>query len=325
VPEFSEHPPIALSIVIPVLDEEGNLRELHSELMSVLGALGIRYEVIFVDDGSTDGSTEILESLAGGNPRLKVIIFRKHYGKVPALRAGIEMAIGEYIMVMDADRQNDPKDIPLYLEKLKEGYDVVHGWRKNRRDPFLFRKIPSKVANWIIAKSTGFPSHDLGCAFIAMRAEVFRGLQLVDGLQRFLPVLAHWQGAKCAEVVVNHRPRVSGKSKFGISRTLPVILDLLTIKILNKYLLNPMKLVGSLGAICILLGFLTSATAVSMRIWLDIHITRNPLLLTSFFLIIIGIQFLMMGILGEISARTYLSAHASTRPLIRRCINVEAK
>ncbi|RTZ61357.1 MAG: glycosyltransferase, partial [Gammaproteobacteria bacterium] len=236
-----------ISVVIPVYNEEENLKPLYGELKEVLKSLPYEYEIIFVDDGSTDGSYEILKKLALEDKKVKVIRFRRNYGQTAAMYAGFQYAQGDVIITMDGDLQNDPHDIPKLLEKINEGYDIVSGWRKNRKDPFLTRILPSKIANWIISKVTGVHLHDYGCTLKAYRKEVAKNFRLYGDMHRFLPAVAKSFGAKITEIVVNHRPRIHGRSKYGIGRTVRVILDIFLVKFLNDYLNKPMYVFGSTG------------------------------------------------------------------------------
>ena len=236
-----------VSVVIPIFNELDNLGPLHEQLDQVLSKLRHAYEILFIDDGSTDGSVERLREIAQRDARVKVVCFRRNFGQTAAMQAGLQMAAGDVIVTMDGDLQNDPNDIPVMLEKLDEGFDLVHGWRKHRQDAWLNRKLPSKIANWLISKVTRFPIHDLGCTLKVMRREIARELELYGEMHRFIPILAHARGARCAEVVTKHHPRRHGKTKYGIGRTSRVILDLITVKYMLSYFASPMKLFGKIG------------------------------------------------------------------------------
>ena len=267
--------------------------------------LGNPYEILFVDDGSTDGSLRELQSLAGRDSLVKVIRLRCNFGQTAAMQAGMENATGDVLVTLDGDLQNDPADIPLLLAKINEGYDLVHGWRKNRQDEWLSRKLPSRIANALISWSTGLEIHDLGCTLKAIRREIADELELYGQMHRFIPILAAQRGARCVEVVTNHRVRQYGKSKYGISRTLQVLLDLCTVKYMQNYFANPMKLFGRLAAGCLALGLLALTTVIGMKYLQQTDMTGNPLLLLGVFCLLAGTQLLSLGLLGEVSARIY--------------------
>jgi glycosyltransferase involved in cell wall biosynthesis len=305
-----------LSLVIPVYNEVENLRALLDEISAALDGEGIDYETIFVDDGSSDGSFELLESLRKENDHIGIIRFRRNYGQTAAFAAGFDHACGEYVVTMDADRQNDPADIPKLIARIKQDdCDVVNGWRENRQDPLLMRKVPSKIANWLIATTTGVYLHDRGCSLRLFRNEVVQELNLYGEMHRFIPELCSFNGFKLAEVPVNHRPRVAGESKYGISRTFRVIVDLFTILFLQKYSDRPMHLFGNVG---IPLGLIGSAILFFLgmsKIWAGLsggwegfhtyRIGDRPMLLLGVLLIILGVLFVAMGLLAEIIVRTY--------------------
>ncbi len=257
------------------------------------------YEIILVDDGSTDGSLALMEQIAICDPHVRVLEFRKNFGQTAAMAAGIQAAMGDVIITMDGDLQNDPTDIPLMLAKIDEGYDLVHGWRKDRQDAFLSRKLPSRIANWLISRVTVFPVHDLGCTLKAIRREIAQELELFGEMHRFIPILAHCRGAKCTEIVTKHHPRKFGKSKYGLSCMLRVLLDLLTVKYLIQYLPSPMRLFGMLGLVCGLVGLLSGGVTVGMKLVEGIDMTGNPLLLLSVGAVMLGGQFIVLGMLGD--------------------------
>jgi glycosyltransferase involved in cell wall biosynthesis len=304
-----------LSVVVPVYNEVENLRPLLEEIRSALAERDFDYEVIFVDDGSTDGSFARLEELAAADPHVVVIRFRRNFGQTAAFAAGFHHAAGRVIVTMDADRQNDPADIPALLDKLEEGHDVVNGWRQNRQDPFLLRKVPSKIANALIARSSGVHLHDRGCSLRAFRAPVVEQIHLYGEMHRFIPEMVNFAGFSMAEVPVNHRPRVAGASKYGISRTFRVILDLITVLFLRNYGDRPMHLLGGIGIISGGLGSLFGGYLVALKLWggltgglegfRDVRIGNRPLLMLAVLLVFIGIQFLVMGLLAELMVRTY--------------------
>jgi glycosyltransferase involved in cell wall biosynthesis len=312
-----------ISVVIPVFNERDNLRRLYDAVCQVLDRLRHEYELLFVDDGSNDGSYEELNQLSAADVRVKVVRFRRNFGQTAAMNAGLHLATGDVIVTMDADLQNDPLDIPLMLAKLEEGYDLVHGWRKNRRDSLMNRKIPSRIANWLISRVTGFPVHDLGCTLKAMRRDIAQDLQLYGEMHRFIPILAHWRGARCAEVVTRHHPRRFGKSKYGISRTTRVLLDLVTVKYMTQYLASPMKLFGKIGLLSCAVGLIASVATIAMKIAGGIDMTGNPLLLLSVFAGFVGMQFLVLGMLGELGVRTYYESQNKQPYTIRELINFD--
>lgn len=314
---------MSVSVVVPIYNEIENIPLLHTAVTQVLQKLERPYELILVNDGSKDGSTEALEALAERDSSVKVIEFRKNYGQTAAMQAGMQAASMETIVLLDGDLQNDPNDIPMLLAKLDEGYDLIHGWRKNRQDTFINRKLPSKIANWLISKVTGFPVHDLGCTLKAIRTDIAQELQLYGEMHRFIPILAHWRGARCAEVVTNHHPRRFGQSKYGISRTTRVILDLMTVKYFIQYVVSPMKLFGSIGLLCLLTGFASGAATCWMKISQSIDMTGNPLLLLTVMSMMMGMQFLFFGMLGELCSRIYFASTNQTNYTIRRTMNFE--
>jgi len=300
---------IDISIVLPVYNEEENLKELHSNLTDALKKLGCEYEIIAVDDGSTDSSFKVLKELSQSDPRLKAIKFRRNFGQTAALSAGFHHAKGDVIITMDSDLQNDPADIPRLLEKINEGYDVVSGWRADRKDKFISRRIPSILANKLIVKMTGVNIHDFGCTLKAYRKDVVDNINLYGEMHRFIPALAKWVGAEITEIKVQHHPRKHGKSKYGISRTTRVILDLVTVKFLLSYSTKPMRPFGIMGLGSGFLGFLICLYLSIGKIFFPSEATsltrRMPMLLLGILLILVGIQFLTMGLLAELMIRTY--------------------
>lgn len=309
-----------LSIVIPVFDEVENLTPLAEEVRKALS--GLDYEMILVDDGSTDGSTAKLAEMAEAEPQhTRVIELRRNFGQTAAIAAGIDHAAGEIIVMLDADLQNDPADIPMLIDKLEEGYDVVSGWRVDRQDSFLKRRLPSMIANWLISRVTGVRLHDYGCTLKAYRREVFEGFRLYGEMHRFIPALASSVGAKIAELPVRHHPRRAGKTKYGLGRTLKVILDLFTVKFLISYAVKPIYLFGGAGLMLIVpsLGVLLFLTA--RRLLLGIEVLTSPLFQTSTMLLILGIQSILMGFIAELLVRTYHESQAKPTYSIRQTIN----
>ncbi len=313
-PPSGEPPSLDLSLVIPVFNEEENLAPLAAEIRAALDSEDLTYEVIFIDDGSSDSSFARMQELAAADERVVAIRFRRNYGQTAAFAAGFDYARGNAIVTLDADRQNDPADIPVLLAKLDEGYDVVNGWREDRQDTWL-RRFPSRVANWLIATSTDVHLKDRGCSLRAFRYYVVDELHLYGELHRFIPEMVDFAGFTMAEVPVNHRPRVAGESKYGLSRTFRVILDLITILFLRNYGDRPMQLFGRVGILMGGLGGLIGLYLTGTKVWAGItggwegfnstEIGGRPLLLLAVLLIILGVQFIVMGLIAELIVRTY--------------------
>lgn len=294
-----------ISVVIPVLNEEESIKELHSRLKESLSGLGKEYEIIFVDDGSTDSSFKILKGICSEDKNVRAIRFRRNFGQTAAFSAGFKHARGDVIITLDADLQNDPADIPLLLDKMEEGWDVVSGWRKDRKDKFLTRRLPSILANRLISRITGVRLHDYGCTMKAYRGEIAKNIQLYGQMHRFIPALARWVGAEVTEVVVSHHPRKHGKSKYGLLRTVNVILDLITVKFLMSYSTEPIQIFGLVGFGSGLAGLLMFLYAFYER---QVHLVpmgTRPVFFLSVLLFIVGVQFVSMGLLGELQVRTY--------------------
>jgi glycosyltransferase involved in cell wall biosynthesis len=309
-----------LSVVIPVYNEETNIEPLYRGLKEVLEGVGLSYEIVVVDDGSTDGSFEVLRELHRGDQALKVIRLRRNFGQAAAFAAGFDRAVGETVVSMDADLQFDPADIRKLLDKIAEGYDIVSGWRVDRQEAFLTRRLPSMAANWLISRITGVKLHDYGCSLKAYRSEVIRNVQLYGELHRFIPALASSIGVRLAEVPVSHYPRRSGKSKYDLSRTLTVILDLLTVKFLLSYATRPMQVFGLLGIFSFAVGTVIAAYLSFIRLFLGSPIANRPLLLLSILLIFVGVQLVTMGLLGELTIRTYHEAQGKKIYVIREML-----
>jgi glycosyltransferase involved in cell wall biosynthesis len=312
-----------LSVVIPAYNEEENVPILYEKLKKVLDSLGEDYEIIFVDDGSTDDTYQRLKQLAEKDSRLKVIRFKRNYGQTAAMSAGFQHAKGDVIITLDADLQNDPEDIPILLEKLKEGYHVVSGWRKDRKDPFLSRRLPSMIANWLISKITGVHLHDYGCTLKAYRAEVVKDLELFGDMHRFLPALTKREGAKIAEVVVKHHPRMFGKSKYGIGRTVRVLLDIMLVKFLNEYINKPLYMFGGVGFLLLALGLLSLFYLIFLKLFFEEPIGRRPLLILSVLFILAGIQLISTGLLAELLIRIYYRTKNAKPYVIQEKLNFE--
>lgn len=312
-----------ISIVVPVYNEQDNVEAVYSAISSALLAMGCSYEIVMVDDGSSDGSYKLLATLAAKDPALKVIRFRRNFGQTAAMSAGFDCAKGDIIIPMDGDLQNDPADIPRLVEKIHEGNDVVSGWRRDRKDTFVTRKIPSLIANAVISRLTGVHLHDYGCTLKAYRREVLDGINLYGEMHRFVPALASQFGAKVAELPVNHFPRLHGVSKYGISRTLRVILDLMTVKFLMAYSTKPIQLFGKWGVYTILAGFFTGALTLYMKMYEHLSMNRNPLLIVTAFLLFMGVQFIVLGLLGELNARTYFESQGKPIYTVKDRINID--
>ena len=294
-----------LSVVLPVHNEAGNIRLLARELDDVCGRLNKEYEIIWVDDGSTDESRSILQELAAADSRQKLIILSRNFGQTAAMAAGITAAKGDIIIPMDADGQNDPADIPRFLEKISEGFDVVSGWRKDRKDKALQRKLPSKAANLLIGAITGVRIHDYGCSMKAYKRDLIQGVTLYGEMHRFIPAYAKWQGGRVSEIVVHHRPRGSGSTHYGISRTFKVLLDLVVLKFLTTYMNRPMHFFGGLGFISLLLGFLTACWSLGLKLAYAVSFSRTPLPIIAALFLIVGVQLILMGIIAEMLMRIY--------------------
>lgn len=293
-----------LSVVIPLYNEEENVRELYIKLSEVLRKLGKSYEIIFVDDGSQDGTLRILEEIQKSDPKVVVLSFRRNFGQTAAFAAGFDFARGDVVITMDGDLQNDPADIPRLLEAIEDA-DLVSGWRKKRKDPFFSRRFPSIVANWLIGKVTGVRIHDYGCSLKAYRRDVVKNLKLYGEMHRFIPALASWYGVKIKEIEVTHHPRYRGKSKYGITRTIKVLLDLVTVKFLHSFSTKPIQFFGPIGVLFMILGFLIVGYLFLIKILKGVPIGGRPLLLGGFFSFLIGLNFIGMGLLGEMIVRVY--------------------
>lgn len=293
-----------VSVVVPLLNEQDNIGPLYEQITQTLKGK-YNYEIIFIDDGSTDNSFNILADLQKADNRMRVICFRKNFGQTSALSAGFTHAKGKIIIALDADLQNDPADIPVMIDKLNEGFDVVSGWRKKRHDNSITRLLPSKIANWVISWITGVKLHDYGCTLKVYRREVLEETKLYGEMHRFIPALASWSGAKIAEMPVNHRPRTAGQTKYGIGRTLKVILDLITVKFLGSFSTKPIYIFGGLGLASGIGAIASGWVVIYQKISKDFAINRNPLLVMTALLITTTIQFILMGLLAELLVRTY--------------------
>jgi glycosyltransferase involved in cell wall biosynthesis len=308
-----------LSIVIPVLNEEENVPILAEEIRQALDPSGIAYEVIAVDDGSSDASWDRLETVHAQDPRWVLIGLRRNFGQTAALSAGFARARGDVIVPLDGDLQNDPADIPRLLELAKD-FDVVSGWRKNRQDKFLSRRLPSLLANWLISKVTGVHLHDYGCTLKAYRREVIEHLHLYGEMHRFIPAIASWMGITLTEVETHHRPRRFGRSKYGITRTLRVLLDLMTVKFLLSFATKPIQVFGMLGLMASGLGVGIGAYLTALKLCFGAQIGGRPLLFLGILLIVVGVQFIVMGLLGEMLVRVYHESQQKPIYMIKRVV-----
>jgi glycosyltransferase involved in cell wall biosynthesis len=311
---------VKISIVIPVFNEVESLPHLHQAIRESLA--GRDHEVIYVDDGSTDGSVEALEALMRQNTvPARVVVLRRNFGQTAALAAGIDHSAGDVIVTLDADLQNDPADIPMLIQKIEEGYDVVSGWRVDRQDAALTRRLPSQIANWLISRVTGVPLHDYGCTLKAYRREVLEGFHLYGEMHRFIPAYAGGVGARIIEVPVRHHARRYGHAKYGLERTIKVILDLFTVKFLTSYAAKPIYLFGGTGLGLIGISFALLLVLIGRRIALEEHMIRSPLLLMSTMVFILGAQSILLGLLAELMVRTYHESQAKPTYSVRRVVD----
>ncbi|MBI4475783.1 MAG: glycosyltransferase family 2 protein [Acidobacteria bacterium] len=294
-----------LSIVVPLCNEAPNVAELYHELTATLEAAEWTYELLFIDDGSTDQTFDVAAGLQAADPRLRVIRFRRNFGQTAAFAAGFALARGGIIVTADGDLQNDPRDIPALVRTLEAGSDIVCGWRKDRKDPFVTRRVPSMIANWIISTATGVRLHDYGCSLKAFRAEVVKPLKLYGEMHRFIPAIASELGVQIAETVVNHRPRRHGRSKYGLSRTVRVLLDLVTVKFLISYSTRPLQIFGLVGLAMGAIGTVICSYLAYVRLFGYQSIADRPLLLFGILLIFTGVQLVTLGLLAELQSRTY--------------------
>jgi glycosyltransferase involved in cell wall biosynthesis len=313
-----------LSLVIPVYNEEESLPPLFDAIHAALDSLSRSWEVVLVDDGSRDGSLGVLRELAERDPtHIRVVAFRRNFGQTAAMSAGIDHAKGEVIVLLDADLQNDPADIPMMLEKLDEGYDVVSGWRVNRQDTYLTRTLPSNLANGLISRVTGVELHDYGCTLKAYRREVLTGFKLYGEMHRFIPVFAHSVGAKIIEVPVNHHARQFGVAKYGLERTFKVLLDLFTVKFLLSYSSKPIYLFGGTGIGIITLSAILLVYLFIRRVFFQISVFGSPLFQLSAMFFILGFQSILMGLIAELQVRTYHESQHKPTYTLRETINIE--
>ena len=315
---------MTLSVVIPVYNEEENVRLLHESLRNALDPLKQEYELLFVDDGSTDRTLPILEEIQAQDNKVVVLSLRRNFGQTAAFAAGFDFSRGDVVVTMDGDLQNDPADIPKLLELIKES-DLVSGWRKKRKDPFFSRRLPSMMANWLISKVTGVKLHDYGCSLKAYRRDVIKNLKLYGEMHRFIPAVASWYGVRVAEVETVHHPRMRGKSKYGISRTVKVVLDLITVKFLQSFSTKPIQFFGPFGILSGFLGFLILLYLSADKLLFGKDIGGRPLLLLGALLIIVGIQLIGMGLLGEMLVRVYHESQKKPIYVIKKILGPEIK
>ncbi len=312
-----------ISVFLPVYNEEPNLPPLQAKLDQALSALGRTAEIVYVDDGSTDGSLKVLRELAARDPRIRVVALRRNYGQTAAMAAGIDAATGRVLIPMDADLQNDPVDIIRLLDKLDEGYDVVSGWRKDRKDKLFTRKIPSMIANRLISWIGGVPLHDYGCSLKAYRRESLEDVRLYGEMHRFIPIYASWAGARVSEIPVEHHPRTMGKSKYGLSRTVKVVFDLITIKFMASYQTKPLYLFGWAGLLTFAVSMLSAMLAFSMKFLSWPHhadFVQTPLPIIALVTLVLGVQLFLMGLLAEMLVRTYHESQAKSIYAVREKI-----
>lgn len=310
-----------LSIVVPVYNEEENIPSLYSELIGVLDQLGLEYEIICVDDGSQDRSFMLLKDLAERDPRVKVVRLRRNYGQTAGFSAGFDYASGDIIVTIDADLQNDPAGVPTLLAKMAEGYDVVSGWRENRQDAFLSRKLPSRIANRLICRTTGVDVRDRGCSLRAYRREIAKELRLYGELHRFIPDIAAWLGASMAEVPVKHRPRRFGQSKYGIGRTLRVVLDLITVSFIQSYATRPIHIFGKWGLGLGAGGFVLALWLTLEKLLLARSLANRPALLLASLLMLMGMQLVCLGLLGEMVVRAHYEGQGKSIYAVREVLD----
>jgi len=315
---------MTLSVVVPLYNEEENIQLLHEQLKKSLDPLSQEYEILFVDDGSTDHTLSLLEKIQADDKRVIVLSLRRNFGQTAAFAAGFDFARGDVVVTMDGDLQNDPADIPKLIEMIKDN-DLVSGWRKKRKDPFFTRRLPSIIANWLISKVTGVKLHDYGCSLKAYRREVIKNLKLYGEMHRFIPAVASWYGVRVAEVETVHHPRLRGKSKYGISRTVKVVLDLITVKFLQSFSTKPIQFFGPVGVLSGIFGFLILLYLTIDKIFFGNPIGGRPLILLGALLIIVGIQLIGMGLLGEMLVRVYHESQRKPIYVLKKILGPESK
>lgn len=312
-----------ISVLVPFYNEEGNVAALYRELADLFGPLGRTYEFVFVNDGSKDRTGAVLDEIAAEDQHVKVVHLVRNYGQTAATSAAIDHASGELLIGLDGDGQNDPRDIPRMLEKLDEGFDVVSGWRRNRMDKTLSRKVPSQIANWLISSVSGVHLHDYGCSLKVYRRKFIKDVRLYGEMHRFIPIYTSWMGGRVTELVVNHRPRTSGSSKYGLGRVFKVVLDLLLVRFFDRYLTKPIHFFGGAGLISILLATISGFYALYLKFFEHVSFITTPLPLLTAMLLMIGVLLILMGILAEMIVRTYFEGQSRRTYLVGELRNFE--
>ncbi len=312
-----------ISIIIPIYNEKDNIQILYGRITSELKKIGRPFEILLINDGSTDNSELVMDQIAKKDPRVKIINFRRNFGQTAAMMAGIDYASGDIIIPMDGDLQNDPADIVKLIDKLDQGYDVVSGWRKSRKDSRLKRNLPSRIANVLISVISGVYLHDYGCTLKAYRREVLKGVKLYGEMHRFIPIYASWEGGKVAEVPVTHHPRIHGHSKYGMERVIKVLLDLIVVKFLAKYANRPIYVFGGFGFASILLSFVTGLLTLYLKLFHEVSFISTPLPLLVVTLFVTGVMSILMGLLAEMIMRTYYEAQGKSVYLVKDTINIK--
>lgn len=311
-----------LSVLVPFYNEEENLKENYEQINQALSSLSLTTEILYVNDGSTDAGPDIIKNIAKKDSRVKLVSFAKNFGQTAAMEAAFKAARGRIYITLDADNQNDPADIPLLLEKMKEGYDVVSGWRKKRKDGFILRRLPSLIANWLISTVTRVRLKDYGCTLKAYDSDFIDQINLYGEMHRFIPAYAQYAGARVTEIEVNHRPRTKGASKYGINRTIKVLLDLITVTFLGNYATKPIYFFGGIGFIFMLVSFFVSSLVLYQRVFHGFYFTNNPLFLLAIFIFMLSIILIMMGVLAEVMTRTYYESQNKKTYRIRETVGL---
>ena len=315
--------PESLSVIVPVYNEEENLDAIAEKLLSTLQQLGREFEIVFIDDGSTDNSRDVLDKLAAGNDSIKLVHFKRNFGQTSAMMAGLDYSSGEVIIPIDADLQNDPADIPRLLERLDEGYDLVSGWRKDRKDDTLRRNFPSWVANRIISRISGVKLHDYGCTLKAYRRSIIEDIRLYGEMHRFLPVYASWSGARTTEIPVQHHARTAGESKYGLKRVIKVPLDLLVVKFLGDYSQKPIYVFGGFGLFNYALALITFAVMIYYKFWGGKSFIETPLPILAALFILMGFISMLLGLIAELVVRTYHESQNKRTYSVSETVNIE--